>query len=68
MSRCEVCGNEYEDAFEVVAAGSRSLECAIQMMAPVCEPCGSNVIGRGVEGEWPVLLLRPLAPETPSHL
>ena len=41
MATCEVCGNEYEMAFEVVAAGERhvvdSFECAIHRLAPVCE-------------------------------
>lgn len=53
MARCEVCGNDYDKAFEVVAAGSRhtfdSFECAIHLMAPVCEHCNCKVIGHGVE-------------------
>ena len=53
MGTCEVCGNEYDMAFEVVAAGARhvfdSLECAIHKMAPVCEYCGCRIIGHGVE-------------------
>jgi len=53
MARCEVCGNDYDKTFEVVAAGYRhvfdSMECAIQKMAPVCEHCGCKVIGHGVE-------------------
>jgi Rieske Fe-S protein len=53
MARCEVCGNDYDKAIEVIAAGDRhvfdSFECAIQRMAPVCEHCGCKVIGHGVE-------------------
>ena len=53
MATCEVCGNEYDKTFEVVAAGARhvfdSFECAIQLMAPICEHCGCRVIGHGVE-------------------
>ena len=53
MARCEVCGNEYDKSFEVVAAGERhvfdSFECAIHRMAPVCEHCGCKVVGHGVE-------------------
>jgi Rieske Fe-S protein len=53
MARCEVCDNEYDKAFEVVAAGAHhifdSFECAIQRMAPVCEHCGCRVIGHGAE-------------------
>ena len=53
MGTCEVCGNEYDMAFEVVAAGARhvfdSFECAIHKMAPVCEHCGCRIIGHGIE-------------------
>jgi Rieske Fe-S protein len=53
MAQCEVCGNDYDKAFEVVAAGDRhtfdSFECAIHRMAPICEHCGCKVIGHGVE-------------------
>jgi hypothetical protein len=51
--KCEVCGNQYDKAFEVVAAGAHhvfdSFECAIQALAPHCEHCGCHVIGHGVE-------------------
>jgi hypothetical protein len=50
---CEVCGNQYDKAFEVIAAGGHhvfdSFECAIQALAPHCERCGCHVIGHGVE-------------------
>lgn len=53
MATCEVCHNEYDKAFEVIAAGERhtfdSFECAIHRMAPVCEHCGCKVIGHGTE-------------------
>jgi Rieske Fe-S protein len=53
MAACEVCGNDYDKAFEVIAAGQRhvfdSFECAIQAMSPVCEHCGCRVIGHGTE-------------------
>ena len=55
MGTCEVCGNEYDMAFEVVAAGAThvfdSFECAIHKMAPICEHCGCRIIGHGVEAE-----------------
>ena len=41
MARCEVCGNDYDKSFEVVAA--------IHLMAPVCEHCGCTVVGHGTE-------------------
>ncbi|SDY56551.1 hypothetical protein SAMN05660209_03171 [Geodermatophilus africanus] len=52
MAVCEVCGNDYELSFEVVAQGARhtfdSFECAIHRMAPICEHCGVKVVGHGV--------------------
>ena len=53
MAVCEVCGNDYDKAIEIVAAGNRhvfdSFECAIHKMAPVCEGCGVKVVGHGAE-------------------
>ena len=53
MATCEVCGNDYDKSFELIAAGDRhvfdSFECAIHRMAPRCEHCGCSVIGHGVE-------------------
>ena len=53
MAECEVCGNDYDKAIEVIAAGERhvfdSFECAIHALAPVCEHCGCRIVGHGVE-------------------
>ena len=53
MAKCDVCGNDYQRSFEVVAAGSRhvfdSFECAIQKLAPACDHCGCRIIGHGIE-------------------
>jgi hypothetical protein len=50
VAQCEVCGNNYDMAFEVHAQGAvhvfDSFECAIHRMAPVCEHCGCKVIGQ----------------------
>ncbi len=43
MAVCEVCGNDYDKAFEVVAAGYR------HKMAPICQRCSCRVVGHGVE-------------------
>jgi hypothetical protein len=55
MGRCEVCGNEYDKSFEVVAAGKPhvfdSFECAIHALAPVCDHCGCRIIGHGIEAD-----------------
>ncbi len=55
MARCEVCGNEYYNTFEVVIAGRSHVfdcfECAIHALAPICSRCGTRVIGHGVEAD-----------------
>jgi hypothetical protein len=55
MAVCEVCGNDYDKAFEVVRAGEShifdSFECAIHALAPTCEHCGCRIIGHGVEAD-----------------
>ncbi len=55
MAQCEVCGNDYDKAFEV-SHGERthtfdSFECAIHALAPRCEHCECRVIGHGVEAD-----------------
>ena len=49
--RCEVCGNDYDKAFEINIGGAThvfdSFECAIDMLAPRCENCGCRIIGHG---------------------
>jgi hypothetical protein len=51
--KCEVCGNDYDKAFEVITQGNShyfdSFECAIHALAPECGHCGCRVIGHGVE-------------------
>ncbi|HEX3034752.1 MAG TPA: hypothetical protein VHT73_06390 [Thermodesulfobacteriota bacterium] len=53
MARCEVCGNEYDKAFEIIMNGKShvfdSFECAINALAPKCSHCGCRIIGHGVE-------------------
>lgn len=53
MAKCEVCGNDYDKAFEVTLAGRGHVfdcfECAIHALAPTCRHCGCKVIGHGVE-------------------
>ena len=55
MARCDTCGNDYELSFEVIAAGEQhtfdSFECAINMLAPVCDRCGVRIMGHGIQGE-----------------
>ncbi len=56
MARCEVCGNDYHLAFQVVMAGDERhvfdcFECAIHKLAPACAHCGCRVIGHGIEAD-----------------
>lgn len=53
MGTCEVCGNEYDKAFQVTMGGEEhtfdSFECAIHALAPTCAHCSVRIIGHGVE-------------------
>lgn len=53
MAVCEVCGNDYDKSFEVIAAGARhvfdSIECAAHAIAPICDHCGCKILGHGIE-------------------
>ncbi|WP_190112992.1 hypothetical protein [Streptomyces cinnamoneus] len=53
MAACEVCGNDYDMAFEVRAAGAvhvfDSFECAAHKLAPICDNCGCRILGHGHE-------------------
>ena len=55
MARCEVCGNDYEQSFEVRLDGAvhtfDSFECAVHRLAPTCAHCGCRVIGHGVQAD-----------------
>jgi hypothetical protein len=50
-----VCGNEYDKTMSIDAWGRRHtfdcFECAIHLLAPTCDHCGSRIIGHGVENE-----------------
>jgi hypothetical protein len=51
--KCEVCGNDYDKAFELIQSGKShvfdSFECAIHAIAPVCDHCGCRIVGHGME-------------------
>jgi len=53
MAKCDVCGNDYDKAFEVTASGAThtfdSIECAAQGLAPQCNHCGCRILGHGIE-------------------
>jgi hypothetical protein len=55
MAVCETCGNWYDKAFTVTIGKEShifdSFECAIHLLAPVCDHCGCKVIGHGVENQ-----------------
>jgi len=54
MATCEVCGNDYDKAFQLTAHDGTahtfdSFECAVQALAPTCAHCSCRIIGHGVE-------------------
>jgi hypothetical protein len=53
MAKCDVCGNDYDKAFQVTREGKTytfdSFECAIHACAPKCAHCHCHIIGHGVE-------------------
>lgn len=53
MSKCHVCGNDYDKSFDVVMSGNRytfdSFECAVHALAPTCNHCGCRIMGHGLE-------------------
>ncbi|HEV2071473.1 MAG TPA: hypothetical protein VGR26_16925 [Acidimicrobiales bacterium] len=56
MATCDVCGNDYDKAFQVVSSDGTtrtfdSFECAIHAVAPTCSHCGCRVVGHGVEAD-----------------
>lgn len=55
MARCDTCGNDYQNSFEVVL-GTKSynfdcFECAIHQLAPTCKNCGCRILGHGVQSD-----------------
>ena len=52
-NRCEVCGNSYDKAFQVVMQGAShtfdSFECAAESLAPRCAHCACRILGHGME-------------------
>lgn len=55
MAQCELCGNDYDKAFQVIMADKKhtfdSFECAIHALAPSCTHCGCRIVGHGVESD-----------------
>lgn len=53
MAHCDVCGNDYDKAFQVTTDGRTltfdSFECAIHALAPRCTHCDCRIIGHGVQ-------------------
>jgi hypothetical protein len=55
VSVCEVCGNDYDNSFEVLESGNGrshtfdSFECAIHALAPTCAHCSCRIVGHGVQ-------------------
>jgi hypothetical protein len=71
MATCEVCGNEYDKAFEVTRGGEThvfdSFECAIHAIAPVCDHCGCKIIGHGIEAGGSMFCCAQCAEQSGVH-
>jgi hypothetical protein len=68
MSKCEVCGNEYDKSFAVVMGGRThtfdSFECAIHALAPRCAHCDCRIVGHGLEAAGQVFCCANCAVES----
>ena len=55
MGTCDFCGNHYDKTFTIERGGERyvldSFECAIHLLAPICDNCGVRIIGHGFEAD-----------------
>lgn len=72
MATCELCGNDYDKAFEIKGAdgGSHtfdSFECAIHVLAPECAHCRCKIIGHGVEAGGQIFCCAHCARESGEH-
>jgi hypothetical protein len=71
LASCEVCGNQYDKAFQVIVGGAThtfdSFECAIQALAPICVHCRCRVIGHGVEQGGRIFCGAHCAEESGAH-
>lgn len=72
MGKCEVCGNEYEFAFQVTMPNGEShtfdsFECAIHKVAPICDHCGCHVIGHGVTAKSRIYCCATCAHSSGAH-
>lgn len=69
--RCDVCGNDYDKAFQVTRGGQTmtfdAFECAIHAMAPRCAHCECMVIGHGVEADGVIYCCASCARQKGEH-
>jgi|GEM_PF-826777 len=53
MATCEVCGNHYDQSFELRLGGEAqvfdSFECAFYAVAPTCACCDNRIAEHGIE-------------------
>jgi hypothetical protein len=67
MTKCETCGNDYDKAFEVIAARKShtfdSFACAIHTVAPTCAHCGCQIAGYDVKQRGKIFCWAPCASE-----
>jgi hypothetical protein len=71
MQTCEVCGNDYDKAFQVTMSGSThtfdSFECAIHLLAPHCAHCDIRIVGHGLESDGRIFCCNHCAEMAGEH-
>ena len=72
MARCDACGNDYDKSFQVLYPDSQSytfdcFECAIHLLAPVCQRCGVRIIGHGLEKNGQMFCCDHCAEQAGAH-
>lgn len=72
MPVCDVCGNDYAQVFQVIAANGKkftfdSLECAAHKIAPTCAHCQCRVLGHGIEAGQKIYCCANCARHAQAH-
>ena len=59
MAKCDVCGTDYDKAFQIAIGGKihtfDSFECALHVLAPACNHCGCLSSGELIEADGKLL-------------
>lgn len=72
MGTCSACGNTYDRTFDIRTFDGRaltfdSIECAASMVAPLCERCGTLILGHGVQVDADIFCCANCARDAGAH-